>query len=135
VSRLWVDANVILRFITKEPLEMAERAARLMARAEAGEVSLYLSPLVLAEIIWVLKSFYNFGRADIANTMTTLVSASGIVVDDQELIIRALGLFRDQNVDYVDAYLAVQAAHRGEKVCTFDTNDFKRLPAGWLMPE
>jgi hypothetical protein len=30
---------------------MAERSARLMAKAERGEVSLYVSPLVLAEVI------------------------------------------------------------------------------------
>jgi predicted nucleic acid-binding protein len=58
VSRLWVDANVILRFLTKAPPEMAERSARLMAKSERGEVSLYMSPLVLAEVISVLKSFY-----------------------------------------------------------------------------
>ena len=38
MNRLWVDANIVLRFITKEPEEMAERAARLMAQAEAGKV-------------------------------------------------------------------------------------------------
>jgi predicted nucleic acid-binding protein len=58
MSRLWVDANIVLRFITKEPENMAERAARLMAQAEAGEVSLYIAPLVLAEIVWVLRFFY-----------------------------------------------------------------------------
>jgi len=40
VSRLWVDANVILRFLTRDPLDMAECSARLMAKAEIGEVSL-----------------------------------------------------------------------------------------------
>ena len=51
MTRLWLDANVILRFLTKDPPEMAERSARLMAKAERGEVSLYVSPLVLAEVI------------------------------------------------------------------------------------
>ena len=60
MSRLWLDANVILRFLTKDPPEMAERSARLMAQAERGEVSLYVSLLVLAEVIWVLMSFYRY---------------------------------------------------------------------------
>ena len=54
MSRLWLDANVILRFLTKDPPEMAERSARLMAQAERGEVSLYVSLLVVTEGIWVL---------------------------------------------------------------------------------
>jgi len=36
---------------------MAKRSARLMAQAERGEVSLYVSLLVVAEVIWALKSF------------------------------------------------------------------------------
>lgn len=43
MSRLWVDANVILRFLTKDPQDLAERSARLMAKAEKGKVSLYIS--------------------------------------------------------------------------------------------
>lgn len=135
MSRLWVDANVILRFLTKDPQDLAERSARLMAKAEKGKVSLYISPLVLAEVIWVLKSFYRYSMMDIAHAIISLVSAPGIEVDDRELIIRAIELSRDQNVDFVDAYLALQAADHGEKVCTFDETDFKRLPVEWMMPE
>jgi predicted nucleic acid-binding protein len=134
MKRLWVDANIILRFVTKDPPPLAERAARLMSRAEKGEVILYLAPLVLAEIIWVLKSFYRYPMSDIAQVIIALVSASGIEVDDRTQCIRAIELARDQNVDFIDAYLAVQAAAHGESVCTFDTTDFKRLPAEWVTP-
>jgi predicted nucleic acid-binding protein len=134
VSRLWVDANVILRFLTKDPPEMAERSARLMAKAEMGEVSLYMSPLVLAEVIWVLKSFYRYSMTAIAHVIISLVSAPGIEVDNRGLIIRAVELARDRNVDFADAYLALQAAERGETVCTFDESDFRRLPVEWTMP-
>jgi hypothetical protein len=60
---------------------MAERSARLMAKAERAEVSLYISLLVLAEVIWVLKSFYRYSMTAIARVVIALVSASGIEVD------------------------------------------------------
>jgi predicted nucleic acid-binding protein len=113
---------------------MAERSARLMAKAERGEVSLYMSPLVLAEVIWVLKSFYRYSMPAIAHVAIALVSASGIEVDNRQLIIRAVELARDRNVDFADAYLALQAAERGETVCTFDESDFRRLPVEWTAP-
>jgi predicted nucleic acid-binding protein len=134
VSRLWVDANIILRFVTKEPPKMAARAAQLMVQAEAGEVALYITPLVLAEIVWVLRSFYQYTMAEIAEVMIALVSAAGIEVENRELTIRALEASRDHNVDYIDAYLAYQAAAHGERVCTFDTTDFRRLPVDWVTP-
>jgi predicted nucleic-acid-binding protein len=113
---------------------MAERSARLMAKAESGEVSLYISLLMLAEVIWVLKSFYRYPMAAIAHVIISLISAPGIEVDNRDLIIRAVELARDRNVDFADAYLALQAAGHGEKVCTFDESDFRRLPVEWMVP-
>ena len=135
MSRLWLDANVVLRYLTKDPSETAERSACLMAKAERGELSLYVSLLVLAEVIWVLKSFYRYPMTAIAHVIISLVSAPGIEVDNRQLIIRAVELARDRNVDFADAYLALQAAERGETVCTFDESDFRRLPVEWMIPE
>jgi predicted nucleic acid-binding protein len=135
MTRLWLDANVILRFLTGDPEALAQRAARLMTKAENGEVILFIAPLVLAEVIWVLKSFYRYPMTDIATTMLAFLAADGIETDEPELVILAVELARDRNVDFIDAYLAVQAARRDETVCTFDETDFKRLPVVWLTPE
>ena len=135
MTTLWLDANVILRFLTGDPEEMAERSRRLMAKAENAELALYVSELVLAEVVWVLRSFYRRSASEIAEVIGALVSAPGIRVDDRETTLRALDLARDLNVDYLDAVLALQAAARDETVCTFDETDFKRLPVRWLSPE
>ncbi|HYO12175.1 MAG TPA: PIN domain-containing protein [Thermoanaerobaculia bacterium] len=135
MKRLWVDANVLLRFLTGEPEGLAERSARLMRRAESGEVRLVLSPLVVAEIVWVLKSFYGPSYADIARVVVPLLSADGIEIDQREIMIQAIELARDKNVDFLDAVLALQAVRNGETVCNFDKTDFKRLPAPWISPE
>jgi predicted nucleic acid-binding protein len=134
VKRLWVDANVLLRFLTGEPESMAERANRLMLRAEKGEVLLILSPLVIAEMVWVLKSFYRRSYEEISEVVIPLISAEGVETEDRELLIRAIELARDKNVDFSDAVLALQASRRSETVCTFDETDFKRLPAAWTLP-
>ncbi len=135
MNRLWVDANVLLRYLTGEPPAQAARAARLMARAEAGDVSIYVAPLVLAEVVWVLKSFYGHPMTVIRETLVPLVGAPGIEVDDVAIVVEALELAADRNVDFIDAFLAVQAAAAGETVCTFDVKDFRRLPATWVAPE
>jgi predicted nucleic-acid-binding protein len=123
-----------MQFLTKDPPEMAERSARLMAKAERCEVSLYMSPLVLAEVIWVLKPFYQYSKPAIAHVVIALFSASGIGVDNRQLTIRAVELTPDRNADFADAYLALQVAERGETVCTFDESDFRRLPVEWIVP-
>lgn len=135
MKRLRVDANVLLRFLTGEPEDMAQRSAGLMRSAEAGEVLLILSPLVVAEIVWVLKSFYGHSYRDIAEVIVPLLSADGIEVAEREILIGAIELARDKNVDFADAVLALEAVQAGETVCTFDAKDFKRLPATWMSPQ
>ncbi len=134
MKRLRVDANVLLRFLTGEPENLAQCSARLMRSAEAGEVLLILSTLVVAEMVWVLKSFYHRSYRDIAEVVVPLLSADGVEVEEREILIRAIELARDKNVDFADAVLALEATRDGETVCTFDAKDFKRLPARWISP-
>jgi predicted nucleic-acid-binding protein len=135
LKRLRVDANVLLRFLTGEPADLAERAARLMIRAERGEVLLILSPLVVAEMVWVLKSVYRRAYDEIAEVLVPLLSAAGLEAEDREMMIEALELTRKRNVDFLDAVLSLQAISKDETVCTFDKTDFKRLSAKWLSPD
>lgn len=112
---------------------MAERAARLMRQAERGEVVLVLTPLVVAEVVWTLKSFYRQPYEEIVRVLVPLLSADGVETQEREILVQALELVKSKNVDFSDAVLAVQAARHGESVCTFD-EDFKRLPAVWTLP-
>jgi predicted nucleic acid-binding protein len=134
LETLWLDANVILRFLTGEPKELAERAGRLMARAERGEIGLFTPNLVVAEVVWVLRSFYRRSPAEIAEVLVALVSAEGIKVTDRATTVHALELARDLNVDFVDAVLALEAAAADATLCTLDASDFKRLPVRWIQP-
>ena len=49
MTRLWLDTNVLVRFLVREPEDQAQQVAQLMARAERGEIRLLLTWLVLAE--------------------------------------------------------------------------------------
>jgi predicted nucleic acid-binding protein len=130
---VWVDANVLLRLLTNDPPEMAEKAAALAVRAKRGEVVLRLAPLVVAEVVWVLGSFYAFGRREIADALTGVLLADGVDAEDRELVLAALHSMASANVDFVDAYLAQAALAQGQAVCSFD-EDFHRLEVGILKP-
>lgn len=134
MTRLWLDANVVLRLLTGDPEQMAHESRQLMSRAEGGEVALILSDLVLAEIVWVLGSFYEQPKERIRDALSAFLSASAVEVDDLGVLLESLDLMASQNVDFVDAYLAVRAARAEESVCTFDSSDFERLPGSWVRP-
>ena len=53
-----LDANVILRFLTNDVPEQADRCIDLLKRVEAGTEEVWLPELVLADIVWTLEKFY-----------------------------------------------------------------------------
>ena len=133
MSDLWVDANVLLRLITGDPPEMAQRALRLVEQAELGEVTIKLSPLVVAEMVWVLGSFYRYPRTQIAEVLLPLVSARGVSLEEAEQVMAALDRMATANIDFIDAFLAETARCRGGTVASFG-RDFSRLGVNWVEP-
>jgi predicted nucleic acid-binding protein len=134
VKPLWVDANVLLRLLTNDPPAMADKAAALAERAERGEILLRVAPLVVAEVVWVLQSFYGHDRRLIADALTSLLTAQGVEAVDGKMVISALEAMAANNVDFVDAYLAQLSCATREAVCSFD-EDFPRLGVELLMPD
>jgi predicted nucleic-acid-binding protein len=133
MNNLWIDTNVLLRFLTGDPPELAQKALALMKDAEKGKVTLRLSTLIIAEAVWVLSSFYKYEVEQITDIMVSLVEADGIKVNGKNLVVRALTQMSSKNVDFIDAYLAEAARNAGEPVCSFD-QDFDRLGVARISP-
>src|SRR5919106_2166097 len=135
MNRFWLDANVILRYLTDSPRHHALRVQEVMKRTEAGEQELVLDALIVAEIVWVLtSSIYNFSMEEIATNLIPFLASDKLQIPDRDLVISAIELARDKDVDFIDAYLALRASEAGDTVYTFDKTDFKKLPARWAEP-
>lgn len=123
---VWLDANVVIGFLTGEPEGLALRARRIFRRASEGEVALRVPTVTVAEVVWVLGSYYRVSRGVIADRVRGLILSEGVEVDEEEVVLEAVRLMEDANVSFVDAFIAASARSRGEAVATFDA-DFKRL--------
>jgi len=126
MTTAWLDTNVVIRFLTRNPSDMAERADRLFAKAEAGEIAFRLTPIVVAEIVWVLGSRYAHQPNEIATALSAFLRADGILADERDGLLESLDVMVERRVSFPDAYVAVSARRAEEPVCTFDS-DFKRL--------
>ena len=129
----WTDANVLVRFLTGGPPEMAQRATRLLEKAERGEVSVRVHQVVVAETVWVLQSFYGHTKEEITRSLVPLLRDHGLKVEGSRVVLRALETMAEKNVDFADALLAETARARNESVISFDA-DFKRLDVQWQEP-
>lgn len=133
VSSWWLDANVLLRFLTGSPPELADRAAELLGEAQRGEARLRVHPVVVAEVVWVLRSFYEYSPVEISGVLVPLLEQPALRVDGARTIVRALETMAENNVDFTDALLAETARSRGEGVASFD-KDFRKLDVAWREP-
>ena len=122
---VWVDTNVLVRFITRDDAEQSKRVLSVMRRAERGEITIRVSAIVVAEVIWVLRSVYGYAPNAIADALRAFLIADGVSVEEEDVVIEALRLAQ-QGVGFVDGYVAALARSRREPVLTFDAG-FKRL--------
>jgi predicted nucleic acid-binding protein len=127
-KRALIDANVILRYLTKDPAKMAEAAFKIFDDAKNGKLSLLLTSLTVAEVVWVLESFYDHSKTEIAQTIAQLLFCDGLEVEDLDLLMEALTLYQGKNLDFADAFLAAVALRRGpQAIYSFDQH-FNRVP-------
>ena len=113
---------------------MAAAAQRLFERAESGELTLALAAVVVAETVWVLGSYYGVPKQRIADVVSSVAMAEGVETERRDVVVDALALMAEHNVDFADAYLARLAAADDAPVASFD-RDFARLPARHLQPD
>ena len=108
--RAFVDTNVLVRHLTGDPPAQARRATAWLARRH----ELILVDLVLAELIYVLESFYERPRGEVATLARSLLAMESIRPADDLLLLRALELYESARLDFADAYLVASAELRVE---------------------
>jgi predicted nucleic acid-binding protein len=115
----FIDTNIIVRHLTGDPRDMAGRATRFLAAAGAHE--LRLADLVLAEVVYVLESFYKVPRAQVAEYARAIVAFPAIRVDDPAMLLRTIEVYETDRLDFADAYLVAAAERAGVGVvASFD---------------
>lgn len=112
----------------------AARAAALMERVERSEEVVELTVEVLTETVWTLESFYKVPREEIGEKLMALLSFPAVRVLSRDMLVRALQLYANMNVDFVDCLLAAQAQIQKTTVYTFDEHDFSKLQVNWKTP-
>jgi predicted nucleic-acid-binding protein len=131
VTRVFVDTNVFLRFLTNDDPVKAKRAETLFRQAIKGQIQLITGLLVMAEIVWTLESFYHLTKTDIASKVETILNTPNLLCPQAEIIVMALDLYVQENIDFIDAFHAHDLQTQGlSQIATYDHKHFKRVP--WL---
>jgi predicted nucleic-acid-binding protein len=116
-----LDTNVLIRFLVRDDKQQAMRARTLLESCRgAGDTCLVSIP-VLCELEWVLESVYRASRSDIVATVRMLQTTPPFVLEDAELLDRAIQMYSKGKGDLSDYILGEVGVARGAHTTyTFD---------------
>lgn len=134
--RIALDTNVLVRFLVDESGAKGEATAEDVAQVQAARslvlgaihagTKIWLSHVVLVEMVWVLRFTYKVTRAAVTQHLEALLAAPEILVPDRDQVVEALDLFRNGRADFSDYLVLVSAGHNAAlPVFTFDAGALK----------
>lgn len=128
-----LDTNLLVRFLVNDEPDQAARAAAFVDRAVSRHQELYVSDLVMCEVVWVLAGAYRIGRGKIAETVADLLRSPTLRFTDSDRLSRALRAFARGKGDFADCLILEHARDAGcTAVATFDRALLKE--PGFLAP-
>lgn len=80
-----------------------------------------LTDVVVAEVVYVLESFYTTPRAKLAGALRSVLAFDGIHVADDGLLLRAVEVYEFDRLDFAESYLVATAERAGfDTIASFD---------------
>ena len=113
----FVDTNVLIRHLTGDPPDQARRATAFLADAD----ELLLPDLIVAEVVYVLESFYEVPAGQVARLVRSVIAYPPIRTLDPPLLLRSLEVYETHRIDFAEAYLVASAEASGiPDIISFD---------------
>lgn len=116
MSKNLIDTNLIIRFLVNDRPAKVAKVEKLLKNKDNQNI---LLDTVIAEIIWVLGSYYTLDKLDIIKKIKALIHVDTIECN-AFLINRALTLWEENNISYIDSYLASVAELGNMTLYTYD---------------
>ena len=114
-----VDTNVVVRYLVKDDDAQSARARDILQGA-----AIFISPTVVLECAWVLRSLYGFSHRQVVGALEAFCGTPNVNVGEAAAIKRAFRL-TELGLDFADA-LHLALAEYCEAFVTFDRRLAKR---------
>lgn len=128
-----VDSNVLLRLFVVDNPEQYAKARSFFAKRDAQDPA-YVSAVVLAETVWLLRRRYGYSRTAIATILRGILSSDDFRVEYGEQLAGLLEQNSVPPVQIADFLIAWCARAAGSpQTVTFDRRAAARVPGMELL--
>ncbi len=128
-----LDTNVVIRYLVQDDEAQAKKATQFIEQSLSTDSPGYINHIVLCEIGWVLERCYEVTKAQLKAIFEALLETKQFVVEDVEVVWKALRAFDANSADFSDALIGQRNMQSGcEQTATFDKKAAK-LPGIVLL--
>ena len=135
-----IDTNILVRYLTQDDETQLMIASRIINQYEDKPESIFISNIVLCELIWVLERGYKYNKKEIVNALQAILSTIEFTFEYHEILWLCLSDYEKFTADFSDILLGkISKLHGCEYTVTFDSkaaalkgfkyaNDFNQFP-------
>ncbi len=121
---IYLDTNCLLRYVLGDNPEQLSKVLAIIEKERGVRVSTE----AFCEFVWVLESFYQMNRGQVADRLTLFLDHAGIGCE-RDLLRGVTGVYiKHPKVSFVDILLVARAERGGGKLATFDKAMARKLP-------
>lgn len=116
----YVDTNILIRIG-----EGKEEYIKWLQAKEEKDEKMMVASIVMAEVIWVLKSFYKKNREEINQFVDSIVATRCLQLRSKHDIKKALELYKRSGIKFADCLIA--SYMKTGDIIYSDDLDFEKL--------
>ncbi len=131
MTRVLIDTDIILDFFfDREPF--AENAAKILSLCESEEIKGFVTPVIISNVYYLLRQTAKHEK--VIEKLKLLVSITGVLVTDKDVIVRALNSEFKDFEDALQNYSA-ESDQEIDLILTRNTKDFKNSLLAVMTPD
>lgn len=118
---IFVDTNYLLRFLLKDVDSQYKESSDFFTKAVDNKEQVFISQVVVFEILWTLSSFYKSSKNDTVRTLKAILGMKFLEVQNRSVFEKAIDLFTEISLDFPDCFNIAYALEKGATdLKTFD---------------
>jgi len=135
MRRYFIDTNVFLNTLIQRDKKSFIDCCQFLDNIKSNKFKAVTSNVVLAELVWVLKSFYGFSREKISRGLKSIVKLKGLRLIDNYQLLKAIEMYESKSVKYIDALIAsIKPIFEKKWIIVSYDKDFDKLKVKRVEP-
>lgn len=126
--KAFIDTNILIRILVKDDDIKRKACEKLLEKAKRKEVILYILPVAIIEIVWVLEKYYKLDKKVIRELVEAILNTPELKCEMEGVFKEAIKSYEEKNIKFADAVMGYWGIERGFSIVyTYDEKDFKRI--------